>query len=246
MQKGLEVKPVAISKGDKFSISRNRPRGTTGPYLSCWIFLSSRIYSPGALNGSADWQKASLFLAWSVAWSQLLRDSWEGCGGFWDFCCWTWEFCHSSSDRLVAASLRKLQFIFDCSGRAFENTDIQQTNSLSPHGAGRPHLTQGPGNALLWTLAAVCFHRLSSLPDLRTDTEAILSDWGGVRSVTISPHRHKNPHRSQTLLQILKLSDTLFSCRFLFFIFPFFRSSLTFCLLFAMFMPCQAMDQTRD
>ena len=92
MQKGLEVKPVAISKGDKFSISRNRPRGTTGPYLSCWIFLSSRIYSPGALNGSADWQKASLFLAWSVAWSQLLRDSWEGCGGFWDFCCWTWDF----------------------------------------------------------------------------------------------------------------------------------------------------------
>lgn len=44
------MKPIAISKGDKFSISSNRPRGTTHLYLSCCIFLSSRTYSPGALE----------------------------------------------------------------------------------------------------------------------------------------------------------------------------------------------------
>lgn len=170
-----------------------------------------------------------MFLAWSVAWSQLLWVSWEGCGGFWNFCCRNWDFFfHSSLDRLVAASLRKLQFIFDCSGRTFKNTDVQQTNSLSLRGAGRPHLTQGPGNTLLWTFAAVCFHRLSSLPDLETDTESLLSDLGGVSSITTRPRLQKNPHRSQTLLQIVKKSDAHFSCRFFVFVFLLLRSSLTF------------------
>lgn len=133
-------------------------------------------------------------------------------------------FFHSSLDRLVAASLRKLQFIFDCSGRTFKNTDVQQTNSLSLRGAGRPHLTQGPGNTLLWTFAAVCFHRLSSLPDLETDTESLLSDLGGVSSITTRPRLQKNPHRSQTLLQIVKKSDAHFSCRFLFSFFCFWEA----------------------
>lgn len=244
MQKGLEVKPVAISKGDKFSISSNRPRGTTGPYLSCWIFLSSHIYSPGALE-RLSWLAKGEHVPCLVC--RLESTSAGLLGRMWRVLRFLLlelgVFFHSSSDRLVAASLRKLQFIFDCSGRAFENTDVQQTNSLSLHGAGRPHLTQGPGNALLWTFAAVCFHRLSSLPDLQTDTESILSDLGGVSSITTSPHLHKNPHRSQTLLQILKLSDTHFSCSFLFSLFSEAPLHLfAVCHVYAF----RAMDQTRD
>lgn len=197
------MKPIAISKGDKFSVSSNRPRGTTRLYLSCCIFLSSRIYSPGALE-RFSWLARGKHVPCLVC--RLESTSVSLLGRMWRVLRFLLSelgfffFFHSSLDRLVAASLRKLQLIFDCSGRTFKNTDVQQTNSLSLHGAGRPHLTQGPGNTLLWTFAAVCFHRLSSLPDLETDTESLLSDLGGVSSITTSPHLQKNPHRSQTLL----------------------------------------------
>lgn len=119
LQKGLEVKP-AISKGDKFSISSNRPRGTTHLYLSCCIFLSSRTYSPGALEHTV--QLTGKRQACSLLGLSLRTSFCESPGKdveVWDFCCRNWDFFHSSLDRLVAASLRKLQFIFDCSGRTF-------------------------------------------------------------------------------------------------------------------------------
>ena len=215
------MKPIAISKGNKFSISSNRPRGTTRLYLSCCIFLSSCIYSPGALE-RFSWLARGKHVPCLVC--RLESTSVSLLGRMW---------------RVLKFLLSELGFFFsfifgqacgclsqeiDCSGRTFKNTDVQQTNSLSLRGAGRPHLTQGPGNTLLWTFAAVCFHRLSSLPDLETDTESLLSDLGGVSSITTRPRLQKNPHGSQTLLQIVKKSDAHFSCRFLFSFFCFWEA----------------------
>ena len=217
MQKGLEVKPVAISKGDKFSISSNRPCGTTRPYLSCCIFLSSRIYSPGALE-RFSWLARGKHVPCLVC--RLESTSVSLLGRMW---------------RVLRVLLSELAFFFSfifgqACGCLSQEITVRfwlfrkglwkywlPTNKQPLPARGREATSHpGPGNTLLWTFTTVCFHRLSSLPYLETDTESILSDLGGVSSITTSPHRHKNPHRSQMFLQILKTSDARFSCGFLF------------------------------
>ena len=241
MQKGLEVKPVAISKGDKFSISRNRPRGTTGPYLSCWIFLSSRIYSPGALNGSADWQKASLFLAWS----QLLRVFWEGCGGFWDFCCWSWDFLfiHLRTGLWLPLSGNYSSFLTVQEGPLKMLTSSKQPlpargreATSHPGARKRAPLNLGGGlfSQLIFSSRSADWHRSCPLG----------LGWG--------PFSHHQPSSSQESSQESDVTANIKAVRhalfmsFFVFRFPSFQKLPHICLLFAIFMPCRAMDQTRD
>lgn len=60
---------------------------------------------------------------------------------------------------------------------------VSDKQSPSQHRTRRPHLTRVPGNKAPLNFIVVCFHTLSSLPDLENDREpALLGFCGGTLS----------------------------------------------------------------
>lgn len=129
-----ESKTIAISMGDKFSVSNSRPSGKTGPFLvHCVSLLHIHIFLvPWRRFRTVQLtEEMRMFLAWYVTQSQPRQVPWGAFGGLWDFCSWNQAIFHSSLDGIVAASLRKLQFFFGLFRKSFLKILVSKKQTAS-------------------------------------------------------------------------------------------------------------------
>ena len=154
---------MAISIAGKFSVSNSRPSGKTGPFLVHCIFLLQihtflvpwrrfRTVQLTSKRWECSWLGMSLRVHLDKSCGELLEVSEISAVGIRLFFIhlWTGLWPHLSGN---------YSSFLDCSGRAFlKYWCLTNKQSSSLHRAVRPHLTQGPGNRLLWVLQLFVLH----------------------------------------------------------------------------------------